>query len=69
MAVSRSLLHLRGVGEQRISQILSDRIARAFLLDGVAREMALDANARLVTELRRAKMWPTRPVEPEDDGA
>lgn len=69
---SRSVLHLVGLGETRISRILSDRIARAFLMEGDAREMALDANAHLVTDLRVAKVWPVRPAAPEgveDDGA
>lgn len=68
-SVSRSCEVLRGMGETQVSAVLSDRIARAFLLDGAAREMALDANARLFTELREQRVWPSRPVEPESDGA
>jgi hypothetical protein len=38
--------------------MLSDRVARAFLMEGESRAMALDFNARLVTALRLAKVWP-----------
>lgn len=57
-AVDRTALRLRGVGEQRVSATVSDRISRAFLFEGAAREVALDFNARLVTELRERRIWP-----------
>lgn len=57
-AVDRTALRLRGVGEQRVTATLSDRISRAYLLDGDAREVAMDFNARLVTELRLRQVWP-----------
>lgn len=59
-AVDRSAALLRDVGESRATAILNDRISRAFLLDGDARELALDFNARLVTELREQRIWPRR---------
>jgi hypothetical protein len=49
-----------GLGEAQISAAMSDRIARAFLLDDDVRPMALDFNARLVTMLREAAVWPAR---------
>jgi hypothetical protein len=63
---SRAVLHLVGLGEARISAVLADRIARAFLLtDAAAREMALDANAHLVTDLRTERVWLVRYAAPE----
>jgi hypothetical protein len=64
MAVSSSVWRsahlLAEVGEAQASAIVSDRIDRAFLLPGEARAMSLDYNARLVTELRVAGIWPAR---------
>lgn len=73
-AVSVSCRTLRGFGESQVTSILNDRVSRAFLLEGAARELALDANARLVTELRVRHVWPARFRDPrvpvvEDDGA
>lgn len=64
-AVSRSVLRLRDVGEQRITATLNDRISRAYLLDGAAREVAMDFNARLVSELRDRRIWPARGCPPQ----
>lgn len=64
MAVSSSVVRsaylLEHEGETRTTAIISDRIARAFLFSGSPRELALDYNARLVTELRRLGIWPAR---------
>jgi hypothetical protein len=74
-APSVSCRTLRGFGEAQVTQILSDRISRAFLLEAGAQEMMFDANARLVTELRVRHVWPARFRDPrvpevvEDDGA
>lgn len=51
---------LAGQPEARVTAIVSDKISRGFLLDGVPRELALDFNARLVTELRVLEIWPAR---------
>jgi hypothetical protein len=59
-SVWRSAHLLDGEKEARITAILGDRIARAFLASEDARGMALDYNARLVTELRVAEIWPAR---------
>jgi hypothetical protein len=48
------------VAEHRVTAAITDRIARAYLLDGDARILALDYNARLVTTLRTAGIWPNR---------
>lgn len=65
-AAARSLGRL---GEKQISSVVGDRAARAFMLEGAARAMALEANAHLVTELRLARLWPARCPMVEDDGA
>ena len=64
---SRACLHLTGLGEQHITRILNDRISRAYLMaEGDPRNIAMDTNAHLVTELREAHIWPTRPITPPD---
>lgn len=73
-AVSVSCKTLRAFGEAQVTQIMSDRVSRAFLLEDGALELALDANARLVTELRERHVWPARFRDPrsavvEGDGA
>jgi hypothetical protein len=43
----------------QIAAVVADRVARAFLLkDPEMRRLALDFNARLMTDLREAGLWP-----------
>jgi len=49
-----------GRTEAQVSAAVCDRVARAFLMEGDARLMAFDFNARLVTELRLSGIWPSR---------
>ena len=47
--------------EAQVTAAVTDRVARAFLIaDPEMRTMALDFNARLVTELRLSGIWPSR---------
>jgi hypothetical protein len=41
----QSALELAGLGQKRITAVVSDRVSRAFLLEGDIRMMALEANA------------------------
>lgn len=54
-----------GKTEPAISALIGDRIARAGLLNRGALALALDFNARLVTELRERGIWPARYQPPE----
>ncbi len=61
--------HYAGCSEAQVSAAVSDRVARAFLItDPEMRTMALDFNARLVTELRLSGIWPGR-YRPHGDRA
>jgi hypothetical protein len=60
LAIEQIVARFADVGEARITAAVSDRIARAHLLDGDAYLLALDWNARLVTTLRTQGIWPKR---------
>jgi hypothetical protein len=67
--VTESVDALTGQTPAHITRILNDRITRAFLMpEGIEKELALDYNARLVTALHEAQVWPgKKPPHPCGD--
>jgi hypothetical protein len=51
-AVRVEATRIFGMPRQQARQVVSDRIARAYLLDGDEQLVALEFNAHLATELR-----------------
>lgn len=64
LVAAEMVARFAGESEQRVTAMVADRIARAYLLEGEARMMAFEFNARLVTELRRGGIWPDQYAEP-----
>jgi hypothetical protein len=59
-ALNEAVATLFDLPKDKIREALNDRATNAFSCEGREREWRLDFNARLVTELRLADVWPKR---------